>query len=129
MNISSHFVGIGGGLLMSLISFSIVFFVCAGLWAMMVGLKHIAAALERKGTESAPSGAPVQAVATAARPSTPATSSEVTEEVVAVITAAVCAASGGSARIVSIAPAAAGRGHMGSWRMAGVMQNSEGFAD
>ena len=38
-SIHSHFVGISGGILMSIIAFSIVFIVIAGLMLLMMGLK------------------------------------------------------------------------------------------
>lgn len=116
---------------MSLIAFSIVFLVCVGLMLLMVGLKHAAAAINKANDEKAAkaaaasqpspaaSGAPVVSAAVAA-------SAEDEEEIVAVITAAIMAACGTGAKIMSITPAPP-KTHASAWRMTGILQNGEGL--
>lgn len=135
-SISSHFVGMGGGLLMSVIAFSIVFLVIVGLMLVMMGIKVLTRAIE---ATTAAKAAPQAQQASAAKPVStsggaahiaPAPAMAVSEdgELVAVITAAISAICGAGARIVSFAPTPA-LAHGTPWRMTGRLQNSEGFAD
>ncbi len=136
MSISSNFVGIPGGLLMSLIAFSIVFIVIAGLILMMYGLKGLAAMIDNSGAaggnapaESKPAPAPAaaQAQPAAAAPSAAVAASD-DGELLAVITAAIMATCGAAARVVSFREAP--RGSVSTaWRTTGRLQNCEGFGD
>ena len=45
-SVSSYFVGVPGGLVMSMIAFSIVFIVIIGLMFLMMGMKHICSAID-----------------------------------------------------------------------------------
>ena len=45
-SISSFFVGVPGGLIMSFIAFSIVFIVIIGLMLVMMGMKHVCGAID-----------------------------------------------------------------------------------
>ena len=45
-SISSYFVGVPGGLIMSFIAFSIVFIVIVGLMLVMMGMKHVCSAID-----------------------------------------------------------------------------------
>lgn len=125
-SISSNFVGVPGGLLMSLIAFSIVFLVIIGLMLVMMGIKVLAAAIDGTGKAApAPSAAPA-ASAPAVAP-VAATVAQDDGELAAVISAAVAAVCGGSARVVSFAPVSARGGNSTLWRASGRFQNSEGF--
>ena len=127
-SIASHFTGVGGGLVMSFIAFSIVFIVIIGLMLVMMGMKHVCNAIDRskKDTASAPAAqsaptppAAVQAVA--------APSAEDDGVLLAVISAAISAMCGSAARVVSFAPAKAPAGS--GWKFVGRIQNAEGFQD
>jgi len=125
--ISAHFTGVGGGLVMSMIAFSIVFIVIMGLMFTMMAMKHVCRAID--GCKKAPASAP----AAPSAPSTPvakavaAPASEDDGELMAVISAAITAMCGSAARVVSFAPAKAPVGS--SWKFIGRIQNAEGFQD
>ena len=127
-NISQHFVGLSGGFMMSIIAFCTVFLVIAGLMLMMMALKKFAGAMEaREAAQSTTAPAAPEASASAPAKAA-AASTEDDSELIAAITAAVTAMTGTAARIVSFkpsAPYAAGS----TWKMTGILQNSEGFAD
>ncbi len=128
-SISSYFVGVPGGLLMSLIAFSIVFIVIIGLMLVMMGMKHICAAIDavqkQKETAKAAPAAPAKAAAPAPAAPAKATAADTDGELLAVITAAIAAACGPAARVISFAPirvpAASG------WKSVGRLQNTEGL--
>ena len=141
-SVSGNFVGGGGGLLMSIIAFSIVFLVIIGLMLLMMGLKHFAAAANREKADAPAQTAPVPGTApeptppgttqATAMPATASASAE-DEELVAVITAAITAATGVAAKVLSFAPsqpneAGTGRG-TSAWRMTGILSNSRGLRD
>lgn len=125
--IAAHFTGVGGGLVMSMIAFSIVFIVIMGLMFTMMAMKHVCKAID--GCKKAPTSAP----AAPSAPSTPvakavaAPASEDDGELMAVISAAIAAMCGSAARVVSFAPVKAPAGS--SWKFIGRVQNAEGFQD
>lgn len=144
-SISSHFVGFSGGLLMSVIAFSIVFIVALGLMIMMMLLKIVVGSFgvrTEKPAHAAASAAPTPP-ASAASAATPAVlptsvSGDSDEEIAAAIIAAITAMAGAGAQVVSFAPAAAAvsaapssapRGGFSAWKMCGILSNSEGYAD
>lgn len=130
--ISAYFVGVKGGLVMSLIAFSIVFIVIIGLMLIMMSIKYMAAAVDGKGggngekTADAPktsvapaaSSAPVKAVA----------ASEDEGELLAVISAAIAAMCGSAARVVAFSPVTKAPVAT-SWKFASRISNREGFQD
>lgn len=117
---------------MSIIAFCIVFIVCAGLMAMMYALKAFATAVDDSAKAKEQAKAPIASPASSAS-ATPtaqavAQSSSDDDELAAVIMAAISAACGAGARVVSFTqapPKTAGS----AWRMTGRLQNSEGFGD
>ena len=125
--IAAHFTGVGGGLVMSMIAFSIVFIVIMGLMFTMMAMKHVCKAID--GCKKVPASAP----AAPSAPSTPvakavaAPASEDDGELMAVISAAIAAMCGSAARVVSFAPVKAPAGS--SWKFIGRVQNAEGFQD
>ena len=132
-SISSFFVGVPGGLIMSFIAFSIVFIVIIGLMLVMMGMKHVCGAIDgmHKPQQSAPAApapaapaAPVQAqaAAPAAQPAPPAPTDD---ELLAVITAAIAAACGPPARVISYSPVKVPASS--AWKNVGRLQNSEGL--
>lgn len=141
-SISSHFVGFSGGLLMSVIAFSIVFIVALGLMIMMMLLKIVVGSFGVRTEKPAHAAAPA-APTPAASAATPAVlptsvSGDSDEEIAAVIIAAITAMAGAGAQVVSFAPAAAAvsaapssapRGGFSAWKMCGILSNSEGYAD
>ena len=127
-NISGYFVGLPGGLLMSVIAFSIVFLVIVGLMLMMFALKSVVGVINRS-AESANQAPAVSATATAPKAAAVSgVSGEDDSELLAVITAAIAAVCGAGARVVSFTQAPE-RTPGTPWRMAGRLQNSEGFLD
>lgn len=123
-SISSFFVGVPGGLIMSFIAFSIVFIVIIGLMLVMMGMKHVCGAIDgmHKPQQSAPAApapaapaAPVQAQAAAAAD----------DELLAVITAAIAAACGPTARVISYSPVKVPASS--AWKNVGRLQNTEGL--
>lgn len=132
-SVSSHFVGAGGGLLMSVIAFSIVFLVILGLMLVMMALKHVAKAINPEG-DSAPKSATAAAAKPAAvsAPQPEAANASVAaavspdDELVAVITAAISAATGTVSRVLSFAPApeAAAARQTSAWKMTSILANS-----
>lgn len=125
--VAAHFTGVGGGLVMSLIAFSIVFIVIMGLMFIMMGMKHVCKAID--GCNKAP----VSASAAPSAPASPAAKAVAVPaagddgELLAVISAAIAAMCGSAARVVSFAPAKAPAGS--SWKFIGRIQNAEGFQD
>lgn len=126
-SISSFFVGVPGGLIMSFIAFSIVFIVIIGLMLVMMGMKHVCGAIDgmhkpQQSTPAAPApaapAAPVQAQAAA-----PAAAAD--DELLAVITAAIAAACGPTARVISYSPVKVPASS--AWKNVGRLQNTEGL--
>ena len=125
--ISAHFTGVGGGLTMSMIAFSIVFMVIMGLMFIMMGMKHVCRAIDgcKKAPVSAPAAPSAPASPAAKAVAVPAVGDD--GELLAVISAAIAAMCGSAARVVSFAPAKAPAGS--SWKFIGRIQNAEGFQD
>ena len=124
-SISSYFVGVPGGLIMSFIAFSIVFIVIVGLMLVMMGMKHVCAAIDnmskpKPATTAQPSPAPA-----APAPAAPAAAvSADDDELLAVISAAIMAACGSTARVVAFSPVKAPASS--AWKNVGRLQNTEG---
>lgn len=125
--LAAHFTGVGGGLVMSLIAFSIVFIVIMGLMFIMMGMKHVCRAIDgcKKAPVSAPAAPSAPASPAAKAVAVPAVGDD--GELLAVISAAIAAMCGSAARVVSFAPAKAPAGS--SWKFIGRIQNAEGFQD
>ena len=130
-SVAGYFVGVKGGLVMSLIAFSIVFIVIMGLMLMMIAIKHMAAALERPkasgareagSAQSTPLSPPVASV--------PLQSASVSEEdngeLLAVISAAIAATCGSASRITAFRPVVR-TPVASSWKFAARMSSKEGF--
>lgn len=133
-NLSTYFVGIPGGLIMSLIAFSIVFIVVTGLMFIMMALKYVCqGANKQKAAETpvapAAPAAPAQPAKAVAVPTqAPAAPSCEDEGVLlAVITAAITAMCGSAARVISYAPVKAPA--VSGWKFMSKAQNVEGFQD
>lgn len=113
---------------MSFIAFSIVFIVIIGLMLLMMGMKHICGAIDNMGKakNAAPAAAkpaaPAPAPAPAAAPSQQAAAAD--DELLAVISAAIMAACGSAARVVSFSPVKAPASS--AWKNVGRLQNTEG---
>ena len=125
--VAAHFTGVSGGLVMSLIAFSIVFIVIMGLMFIMMGMKHVCRAIDgcKKAPVSAPAAPSAPASPAAKAVAVPAVGDD--GELLAVISAAIAAMCGSAARVVSFAPAKAPAGS--SWKFLGRIQNAEGFQD
>ena len=128
-SISSFFVGVPGGLIMSFIAFSIVFIVIIGLMLVMMGMKHVCGAIDgmHKPQQSAPAApapaapaAPVQAQA-AAPAAQPAPAAAADDE----LPAAIAAACGPTARVISYSPVKVPASS--AWKNVGRLQNTEGL--
>ncbi|MCD8392896.1 MAG: OadG family protein [Cloacibacillus porcorum] len=119
-HISSYFVGVTGGLTMSFIAFSIVFIVIVGLMLVMMGMKHVCAAIDnmskpKPATTAQPSPAP-------AAPAAAVSADD--DDLLAVISAAIMAACGSTARVVAFSPVKAPVST--AWKNVGRLQNTEG---
>jgi Na+-transporting methylmalonyl-CoA/oxaloacetate decarboxylase gamma subunit len=130
--ISSHFVdaGIEGGLLMSVIAFSIVFLVIAALMLLMMALKFFSGGSGGSADNSAPQKAaqPAAAPASTAPHGTSRIVAQDDGELTAVITAAIAASLGRTVTVARFAPAAE-RARTSAWRVTGRLDNMEGFVD
>ena len=127
---------------MALISFSIVFLVIIGLMLLMMGLKYFTGIVNPKGTDAPGETTPVQAKApeanlsqaatVAAGPATAGASPE-DDELAAVITAAITAATGAAAKVLSFVPSQPNETRAGHgtpvWRMTGVLSNMRGLRE
>lgn len=120
--VSDHFVGISGGMFLSVISFSVVFLVCGGLVPMMMSLKYFSDLFE-KADKAKAGGAESGAKPTQPQSPIPQVSAESEEELIAVITAAIAASCGSGAKILSVTPVKAQKASI--WRMTGRLQNFE----
>ena len=132
MSIHEHFVGPMGGILMSLIAFSIVFLVILGLMLVMFATKKLAqgvdAAAKAKSAAQPDASAPAaKAVAVAPAPAASIGAPTEDGELVAVIAAAIAAACGRAVAVTGIRPVLpAGGALASSWKMAGRMEQLEG---
>ncbi|EHM10615.1 Oxaloacetate decarboxylase, gamma chain [Thermanaerovibrio velox DSM 12556] len=135
MSIHDHFVGPMGGVLMSLIAFSIVFLVIVGLMLVMMATKMVAQAIDSRGKASGSSGSPASTVAgpgasaptPAGAPGPSAVGIAPAEdlELVAVITASLCALMGRPVAVKSLRPLPASP--VSHWRAMAKLENLEGF--
>ena len=129
--ISSFFVGVPGGLIMSFIAFSIVFIVIIGLMLVMMGMKHVCGAIDgmhkpKPSAPTAPAPAPAPAKAPVqAQAAAPAPAAAADDELLAVITAAIAPACGPTARVISYSPVKAPAAS--AWKSVGRLQNTEGL--
>lgn len=129
--ISSFFVGVPGGLIMSFIAFSIVFIVIIGLMLVMMGMKHVCGAIDgmHKPAQSAPAApapaAPAAPAKAQAAAPAPALAAAADDELLAVITAAIAAACGPAARVISYSPVKVPASS--AWKNVGRLQNTEGL--
>ena len=125
-----HFEGAGGALTVSMIAFTIVFVVLAGLTLVIFAIKFFAGSPENKG--SGTSGTPVvpsvtPVVSTPAAPVQPAGKSRVA----AAITAAILAATQGRGRVLSVTPLGVSTGSVApsartTWKTTGIVERISG---
>lgn len=132
MSIHEHFVGPMGGVLMSMIAFSIVFLVILGLMLVMFATKMLAHSLDaaaKAKSAATPDASASGAKAVAVAPQAPVAVTGPAEdgELVAVIAAAIAAACGRAVAVTGIRPVLpAGGALASSWKMAGRMEQLEG---
>ncbi|MDR1133101.1 MAG: OadG family protein [Synergistaceae bacterium] len=134
-SIASRFVNWQGGVLMSIIAFSVVFLVTGGLMFMMMALKLIVQAINPEKPAAAP--APAESARSAPQPPSmaaavryePPASGE--DELAAIFAAAIADMSGHAAAVLSYAPVemAFRRPSISAWRMTGILSNSRGLRD
>ncbi|MEG1799170.1 MAG: OadG family protein [Synergistaceae bacterium] len=127
-SVSSYFVGVPGGLVMSMIAFSIVFIVIIGLMFLMMGMKHLCNAIDGTKKAAPAASAPAAAPQAAAPAKAVAAPAEDDGELLAVITAAIYAMCGTGTKVLSFAPASKAP-ISSSWKFMGRVQNTEGFQD
>jgi len=120
----SQFHGVGGAVIVSMIAFTIVFVVLAGLTVMIYAIRYFAMFTEKKDTRvETASAVAVSAPATVSEPVSPTVDSGAKDmkKVVAVISAAINAHTGKSMNIVSVTPAQGNCSNMNQmWRAAGI---------
>lgn len=110
----SQFQGLGGALIVSLIAFTIVFGVLAGLSAIICGVRYFAAIVEKK-----PKPAP--ATISAAPAAVQASEGKDMKKLVAAISAALIASTGRQMKIISVAPLMGNCSPLNQrWRAAGL---------
>lgn len=131
-SVSAYFTGVKGGLVMSMIAFSIVFLVIMALMLMMVATKYLAATIDGgKGKDSgnkAGSAAPQAPASPSAPAKAVAVQSGDEGELMAVISAAIAATLGSVARVIAFSPVVKAPVAT-SWKFVARMSNSEGFQD
>ena len=117
-----HFDGLSGAAYVSLVAFSIVFIVLLGLTLVIFAMRFFAAGERPKPDDGATAPQRPQSA-----PAAPAARAEGAQaRVVAAITAAILAATGGRGRVVSIAPETVDAVQKGArwtraWRASGVL--------
>lgn len=123
-----HFEGISGAINVSIVAFSIVFGVLLILTAMIYTIKVFSGSGDNKpagGAGAAPAAGGKNGASCASagtRASCPSQASGSPQaKIVAAITAAIMAMTGGRGRILSIQPAAAGGRPFSTWRASGVV--------
>lgn len=131
--LSSHFQGIIGGIVMSLIAFSIVFIALSGLCLIIYGVKYVAAAADKSArakddTKSAKADAPkgtpvVQSVASPA--AAPAAGED--ENLPAVIGAVLASMLGGGFAVRSVRPVVEACSAGGMWKGSARIETMEGL--
>ena len=128
---AANFSGTSGGIIMSLISFSIVFLVCAGLMGLMMSLKYVVRVFEEKEKKSQSGETPSAAKPPVGEPYLAQATPDDEGELVAVITAAVTAAFGNSVRLTDIRPSAIALAppptFSSIWKMASRIENNKGI--
>lgn len=121
-SVATNFTGFLGGLLMSMISFSIVFIVVIGLIFLMMGMKSLARIINsfgEKKNENLDSDPAVKKNEIIA--------SSDDEELIAVITAAITAACGTNVKVLSYAPVR--NPSHSAWKVSSRIRNLDGFYD
>ena len=117
-----HFEGISGAINVSIVAFSIVFGVLLILTAMIYTIKVFSGSGDNKPAGGTPAGKGAAAPAKAAPVAAPLQASGLPQaKIVAAITAAIMAMTGGRGRILSIQPAATGGRPFSTWRASGVV--------
>ena len=120
---ASYFVGVKGGLVMSVIAFSIVFIVIIGLVLLLMAMEHISNGIDKMSgngvTDSSQLEKKNSSVALAVRTETD------NKELIAVITAAITAMCDKTVKILSFAPISAPKAS--GWRMMHKANNTEDF--
>ena len=131
MNSSAAFEGVSGSITISITAFTIVFAVLLGLTAVIYAIKIFAGGEGETGggapAASSPKAAPVlSASAAPSAPVAPAARSDGEgAKVVAAITAAILAATGGQGRVLSVVPEGVknqGARWTRTWRTAGLIE-------
>ena len=119
----AQFEGVGGSIIVSIIAFSIVFAVLFGLTVVIYAMKFFSKEGEASGGGS--STTPIKAAPAATAAPAAARPSDPQAKVVAAITAAILAATGGRGRILSVIPegpaALDSSRWTRTWRTAGIL--------
>ena len=119
-------------MLMSIIAFSIVFLVIIGLMLLMMCLKYFVGMMKQEKAD-APKETPLSPAAPVTAVPTAVNASFADDELTAVITAAITAATGVAAKVLSFAPSRPGETGSGhatpAWRMTSILSNSRGLRD
>lgn len=123
---SAAFEGVSGSIIVSITAFTIVFAVLAGLTAVIYAIKFFAGDSSDTG-KGAPAAAPVVSASAPSAPAVPAASRPEGDraKVVAAITAAILAATGGRGRVLSVVPEGSGEPSSRwtrNWRTAGLIE-------
>jgi len=136
--LASHFQGITGGIVMSLIAFSIVFIALSGLCLIIYGVKFLAAAVDasartkgdsKAAKADAPKGTPVVQAVAAQKPAAAVAVGE-DENLLAVIGAVLASTLGGGFAVRSVQPMSAvpaASSVVSMWKGSGRIETMEGF--
>ena len=137
--LASHFQGITGGIVMSLIAFSIVFIALSGLCLIIYGVKFLAAAVDasartrgdsKAAKADAPKGTPVVQAVAAQKPAAAVAVAGEDENLLAVIGAVIASTLGGGFAVRSVQPMSvvpAVSSVVSMWKGSGRIETMEGF--
>jgi len=134
-NLHTHFVGLAGGAVLSMIAFSIVFIALAGLCLIIYGVKFVAAAADsatrakgnaKAAKADAPKGTPITPAVAVSAPATTAESED--ENILAVIGAVIASTLGGGFAVRSVRPVSTtAPSACGMWKGTSRIEAMEGF--
>ena len=135
-SLHSHFNGLAGGAILSVIAFSVVFLALGGLCLIIYGVKYLAAAVDstarakgnaKAAKADAPKGTPVAPAVSVQAPAAAVAAGE-DENLLAVIGAVIASTMGGGFAVRSVRPVGAAPSSLGGmWKGSARFETMEGF--
>ncbi len=136
LSLHSHFVGLMGGAILSVIAFSIVFIALTGLCLIIYGVKFVAAAADassrakgnaKAAKADAPKGTPITSAVSVPAPASMGAAQSEDENLLAVIGAVLASTLGGGFAVRSIRPVSLAVSAGNIWKNAARIETLEGF--